>query len=116
MTDRREVSRIVARGQNVLRPWTEAEVKEWQAKAGAFRDSVAEAKLTGGAFVVAESPDQGGVMPLMCVRGNSTTLESAIGGLIGAWATQRRHEGLPVNKEAIAELVIQGMAASGVTI
>ena len=114
MPDRREISRIQARGQGVLRPWTRDEVEEWQKKTSAFRDSVAEAKLTGGAFVVAEDPQQTGVVPLMSVRGNALTLEAAIGGLIGAWAAQRRVEGLPVNMKAISDVVIVGMAAAGV--
>jgi hypothetical protein len=97
-----------AREAGVLRTWTPEEVQRWQRECGAFRDRLAAERLTGGAFVVGESA--AGVVPLVCARGNSTTLGAAIAGLVAAWCAQRRIEGKPVGMPDVADLIANAWA------
>lgn len=116
MSDRRELARVAARGQGVLRAWTDADLAKWHRQCAAFRDDVAADKLTGGAFVVAENIDQSGLVPCVSARGNAYTLEAVIMGLCAAWARQRKAEGLPVDYDAVTELMVSALQGAGVTL
>ena len=100
----RERSLVIARGSGLLKPWSAADIETWHRRCTEFRDSVAAAKMTGGAFVLGETPERTGLLPIVCARGDSFTLEAAIAGLFVAWAAQRRAEGLPVDLPAVATL------------
>lgn len=109
MSKEKAIALIRARQAGVLRTMDEADVKEWHKRCGDFRDAVGDAQLTGGAFVVGETHDQEGFIPLVCVRGDVTTLAAAVRGVMFAWMAQGKAQGTPVTRERVAEIAAQAI-------
>ncbi len=104
---------VQSRGNGLVKKFDDEAIAEWHQKCSDFRDHVGENKMTGGAFVVGETMDEDGFLPLMCLRGDSLTLSVAIRALIIAWIGQAKAEDNPLTKDEVVEMVASAMGDGG---
>lgn len=101
---------IRARQAGILAPFTEETFAKWHKRCADFRDTVSEDNFTGGAFVVGEHEAEEGMIPLICARGNATTLAAAVRGIILTWMAFGDAHGTPVSREEVAKAVADAIA------